>query len=634
MGKFLFLILFTILTFEVNGQVPSIKGQDDTTKMYPVNYEVPGKKAIKLNSTTVLLDTDQDNLLVNGGFEAQDVTLGWVKSTATSIDFIDSGTFEGKKSRAIRFGGTVANYRAEVNLPEYIGRQAIAGIYYKSDITWGAEVPDICVYAGTTSNIVSGTCRPLQKTGNQWYRYTEGFFWSEAVMGLVIRNNGAIDLLNSVYLDKASIKLDKNEGLVANIEGDYQYERWSYASSIITTTDLTLLTNVERNSNSQIYNLTSSGILFNRKSTVRVTVSGTQMGTGARYTIASILKNGGVVNNNGTYRDTVASSSLDTGSSAEFDVEKGDVVTVTSGSGNAKLTILATARSQVTVFPDETFSTDINPVFWKATQCGETEIGCYNTYSYAGGSNTRTLCATRPTSQTDAEMRVQGPRLYTRVFANAGSCNTPTEFYFIIGKNFSSVDTAIYKDTTRAVAGVLEYKQLSTSVTRGAWAVSYNSATGGLSINAGYIYNNTVTDNGFTFSDISTATSGYLVIKASKTGLGMANVPARYPVKFIESGKNSATVYNNGWVEQQGELAANTKDFSLIVAMRDTNYVPLTGIIHTSTPSDYSSVIVRSSITTTGFSAPTAFANMSFTWRVSGWGASSVVKQYGANPAY
>ena len=67
MGKFLILILFILFSFGANGQVPSIKGQDDTTKMYPVNYEVPGKKAIKLNSTTVLLDTDQDNLLVNGG---------------------------------------------------------------------------------------------------------------------------------------------------------------------------------------------------------------------------------------------------------------------------------------------------------------------------------------------------------------------------------------------------------------------------------------------------------------------------------------------------------------------------------------------------------------------------------------
>lgn len=642
MGKFLFFILFFIFSFGANGQVPSIKGQDDTTKMYPVNYEVPGKKAIKLNSTTVLIDTDQDNLLVNGGFEAQDVTLGWVKSTATSIDFIDSGAFEGKKSRAIRFGDTVSNYRTEANRPEYVGRQARAEIYYKSDITWGAEVPEICVYAGTASNVVSGTCEPLQNTGTQWYPYQKGFFWSEAVMGLVIRNNGAIDLLNSVYLDKASIKLDKNEGFVANIEGDYQQVILRGSGSLAAGTNLDSYTKSNANGNATLFTLSTEGVSALRDIAISITVNTQQ--ASSTVTVTNVLLNGVFIARNVSGRPTTGQT--DAQATFTMSLSKGDKITFQSSSATENIIqIRATARSQVTVFPDETFSTDINPVYWKSTACLENEVGCYNTFAY-DASNNRTMCGTRPTPQTDADIRINGFRVYTRNHNVASSCATPVAFRVMMPKNLSNPSETLFKDTTRAVVGGLDlWGAQGIASMYGAASKNYNPSTGTYDFDSGEPLTSTVTAALFRFIDRSTQNNGYLVIKASKTGLGMANVPARYPVKFIESGSNWATVYNDGWVEQRALGVSQSSGggtgwcqlITLSIAMMDSNYsvAPNRSISDTAlvmslgAPSSTTQVNACFRNTSTGTSIA-AIPNVI----AEGWGASSVVKQYGANPAY
>lgn len=440
--------------------------------------------------------------------------------------------------------------------------------------------------------------------------------------------NNTTSLVSELYFDNLEINGDLLKSL--NIEGDKQSERLTNVGNLTTTTNLSTLTS-GNNIGGGIYTKDSTGLTFLRDAfvTINYAVIRNGVATGMMAVINVDAQNRSSNNFNGNLVTASFSG----------DVFKNQKITFTglgSDTAYSNVTISATARSQVTVFPDETFSTDINPVYWKATACLETEIGCYNTYSYASGGNTRTICATRPTSQTDAEMRVQGPRLYTRVFAAAGTCNNPTEFYFIIGKNFSSVDTAIYKDTARTVSGSLEYKQLSTSVTRGAWAVSYNSATGGLSVNAGYVYLNTTTDNGFTFSDISTAPSGYLVIKASKTGLGMANVPARYPVKFIESGSNWATIYNDGWVEQGlyfGESGGLTNK-AMLVPMKDTSYTFTMGpYVGAGSGTVLWQDLAVQVATSTNIAV--LVNSMLKKWvKVEGWGASSVVKLYGAKPNY
>ena len=119
--------------------------------------------------------------------------------------------------------------------------------------------------------------------------------------------------------------------------------------------------------------------------------------------------------------------------------------------------IYATARSQVTVFPDETFSTDINPVYWKATACLETEIGCYNTYPYAASTNDKgVICPTRPT-QTDANIRINGPILYTRLYNQAGTCNQPLHYEFILPKDLSTPYIGVFKSAGKVDQGMSEY---------------------------------------------------------------------------------------------------------------------------------------------------------------------------------
>lgn len=590
--------------------------------------KIEADKVIQTANNTLKIETDSDNLLVNGGFEAQDVTLGWTKSVNTSIDFIDVGAFEGKKSRSIRFGGTVANYRAEANRPEYVGRQARAEIYYRSPITWGAEVPDICVYAGTASNVVSGTCEKLQNTGTQWYPYQKGFFWSEAVMGLVIRNNGAIDLINYVYLDKASIKLDKNEGFVANIEGDYQSETLLSVGNLTQTTNLASFSTADvKNSGSQIYTKSTAGITLLRDAYIDVTYFiGLASGSGVITNITFL--NGVLYGGNGSataYRHASGISKF---------LKKGDVITF-EGSGNtatySKVTISAKARSQVTVFPDETFSTDINPVYWKATACGETEIGCYNTFVY-DSSNNRTMCGTRPTPQTDADIRINGFRVYTRNHNVASSCATPVAFRVMMPKNLSNPSETLFKDTTRAVVGGLDlWGAQGTASMYGAASKNYNPSTGTYDFDSGEPLTSTVNAALFRFIDRSTQNNGYLVIKASKTGLGMANVPAMYPVYVTPPGTiNSFIIYSNGWVRQVVKASTNGLQ-TLPIAMYDTNYSVVAGGLYSSASEWNPGSCSPSSTTSINNQKQQTAYNFCVT---EGYGASSVVKQYGANPAY
>lgn len=604
---------------------------------------VVAEKVIQTANDSFKIETDTDNLFTNGDFQAQNVMLGWQKGPGAGVGIHTTAPFAGNQSLSLQFVGSDADFWRDITRPEYVGRMARITLYYKSSATWTTDIPQICTFIGSTSNISS--CSIIKNTGGQWGLYqSPNFYWSDPKVGLIIKSNGKIDLVNEVLLGRARLELDKNEGFVANIEGDYHQEALTINASITPTSNLSTLSKTLVDKNADIFELGTFGVRLLRDAEVFVSIYSEGAVSGATYSQANIYLNGVKLDNGSAYRDTTGSSERGWRSSVTIKVKAGQFLTfnnshITGGSG--KIILYAKARSQVTVFPDETFSTDINPVYWKATACLSTEIGCYNTYSYASSTNTRALCGTRPT-QLDTDMRLNGIQVFARAFNASSNCGNPAALKIITGSN---ADTIIYKDSTRvhtAFKDVITYGNQKYG-----WLEFPNKKEGSLLVDLALDIpaQSTSGNASLRYTDGTNQASGYLVVTASKTGVSAANVPARYPVKPIESGNNWAIVYSDGWVEQyvagssQSVSPGNnlTQSIDLLVPSSTTKgvCVPLRNSVgdQAIVPSlaylistSQVHVALRHAGAVAGSPTPAA--------RCESYGASSVVKQYGANPAY
>lgn len=200
-----------------------------------------------------------------------------------------------------------------------------------------------------------------------------------------------------------------------------------------------------------------------------------------------------------------------------------------------KASVLAEALSDQILTAPETFSTDTAPLTYAGSgtytlsTLANAPVGTYITFTYAINSNTRTQTTTRPT-QTDADMNTNGIQIFTRAYNAASTSAQPCIVAIQIGKGMKGKSLDLYKSSGKVTSGEVDY------VTRGNDSAgftvkSYNESTGVLVVDAGWQFNNSNTSTFFNFSDVTAATSGYLVINASKnpalTGLGLGTVAAR-----------------------------------------------------------------------------------------------------------
>ena len=191
-----------------------------------------------------------------------------------------------------------------------------------------------------------------------------------------------------------------------------------------------------------------------------------------------------------------------------------------------------TATDSILTAP-ETFSTDTASLTYAGsgtytlTTLSNAPVGTYITFTYAANTNTRTQTTTRPT-QTDADMNVNGILLTTRIYANAGTAAEPRVFAIQIGKGMKGVSKNLYKSAGKVTAGTTDFVVSSSTNQGGLYYKDYNESTGILIIDTGVCALPTNTVNTFSFSDVSSQTSGYLVINASKSPV-LVGVPQLIP---------------------------------------------------------------------------------------------------------
>lgn len=212
-----------------------------------------------------------------------------------------------------------------------------------------------------------------------------------------------------------------------------------------------------------------------------------------------------------------------------------DAYTVNTSSGAQYVSVSATATADTILTAPETFSTDTASLQYASSSTytlstlANAPVGTFITFTYATSTNTRTQTTTAPT-QTTADMNTNGMLIYTRAYNAASTAALPAAFAVQIGKGLKGKSLDLYKSAGKVTAGGLD-SIVSGASENGAVYKDYNEITGILLIDSGVRVNTANTVHSLTFSDVSSQTSGYLVVNASKnpalTGLGLGTVAAR-----------------------------------------------------------------------------------------------------------
>jgi hypothetical protein len=161
-------------------------------------------------------------------------------------------------------------------------------------------------------------------------------------------------------------------------------------------------------------------------------------------------------------------------------------------------------------------------------------VGTFITFTYAANTNTRTQTVnTAPTqfASGSGDANANGIQIFTRAYNATSSAAQPAAIAIQIGKGLKGKSLDLYKSVGKVTAGSLDYGATSTANGYGAVYKDYNELTGILLVDAGYNVSGSNTQRDFLFSDISSQTSGYLVINASKnpalTGIGLNRIAMR-----------------------------------------------------------------------------------------------------------
>lgn len=195
----------------------------------------------------------------------------------------------------------------------------------------------------------------------------------------------------------------------------------------------------------------------------------------------------------------------------------------------------------------ESFSTDTASLVYASsssytpTTLADAPIGTFITYTYAINTNTRTQTTTAPT-QTTSNMNTNGIQLFARAYNAASTAASPAIVSIQVGKSFKGDQLQLFKSTAKATAGDINWKQNDAFTSDyGCKLIDYNPTTGILTIDAG-VRGASNTSANFLFEDLSTQSSGYVVINASKSP-AFVGVPQVQPrIATISDVKASGTL--------------------------------------------------------------------------------------------
>lgn len=139
MYKLLIMTLLYILypTEAILGLPPTQLGGQDQTAGTTFNFKVPYSQTTSLGGVNRLIETDNENMLVNPSFEHGTVATGWTLGTSNTLTATTTSAnlFSGKQAGALTTSATVA-FSLKQNLTPVSG---VAGT--QGEVTWAMAVP-------------------------------------------------------------------------------------------------------------------------------------------------------------------------------------------------------------------------------------------------------------------------------------------------------------------------------------------------------------------------------------------------------------------------------------------------------------------------------------------------------------
>lgn len=197
--KAAFILFFSIVLLKTaygQGDAPSmLQGQYQTSKAVGATIQVANSQVTKINSSTALLETTNNNLLINSGFEHQTYNTSWTVGAGTPSEET-SVVFKGKKAFKIVLASQTLSVTQDSTT--YAGQYAdgtIQGLAYARVKTSAIGVRVCPRLAGTTQ---TNLCVTHSGSG-KWEFIKIPFVLGATSQGITINTASAIS--GTVYID-------------------------------------------------------------------------------------------------------------------------------------------------------------------------------------------------------------------------------------------------------------------------------------------------------------------------------------------------------------------------------------------------------------------------------------------------
>jgi hypothetical protein len=475
---------------------------------------------------------DSSQLLDNGGFE--EVERSWTLTAGVSS--INPDPVVGDYCLEVSLADEALELFQDSTLNQTALSDGVQGLAYIRVKTALSGIKVCFRQAGVTS---TNLCVDVNNN-NKWGLYKLPVILGGTSNGIAVTSEGVVKT-GTVIVDDAFVGAQDVKQDAVKIES--QSVIFFQASS---PNNLNLVTAANKEVGGGLFTAgTSSGTITALKDlTVTYTVNGYDASS-SDFTVNVLVSDSGGLNTCGRARPRTGAEMGTAACTAE--VKKGGTVYLTqSGTwGNPQLlgSIHATSIENTSIYStaSDSFSTDTNTLTHKPSVAitAADPIGTFNTYSYAANSNTRTICTAAPST---LPTKADGFRIFTRAYNAASTCGNPSRIELKIAQPGTSLPTLtrdIYKDTGKSVSGSLDLHFSSSGAARfGLYYDSYEESSGVLTLDAATAPS-TITSATFNFSDISSQTSGYLVINAQKMKDAIVGDFAALNYVYVEAAGNA-----------------------------------------------------------------------------------------------
>lgn len=194
---FIFIIAFTDFVFGQGDAPPLLQGQYQGSKSVGSFIQTPNAGVTKINSSTALIETGNNNILVNPSFEHQVFSTGWTVGSGTFTEETVNEIHGKKAAKLVLSAQTMSLTQSSTLYQAQFADsvQGLASVRVKSDVA--LKVCSIQAGVVSTSNCVD------VQSNNKWGLYKVPMSLGATSNGISIASTGAVT--GTVYIDDAFV---------------------------------------------------------------------------------------------------------------------------------------------------------------------------------------------------------------------------------------------------------------------------------------------------------------------------------------------------------------------------------------------------------------------------------------------